>query len=102
MTSLPTVNPQSYEFQLNTNNSQAIKLFQALFPDIGEEMVFEVFNIVSYLSDTKVNPKLLPRVIRGVHNVMIGTGHGQVIVHVDGDMSNVSTRETDDKLKTGF
>ena len=101
MTSLPTIkNPDSYEEQSNHNNAQAAQLFAIIFPDIPEAMIYHVAKIVSYLSETKVNPDVLPRVIRGIHNILIGTGQGRVILHVQKNMTNVEVRETDGEIKS--
>ena len=101
MTSLPTiVEAESYHVQVKFNNDQAANLFGTLFPDLNPELLMETLNIVSYLQETSVNPSIIPRVIRGVHNIMLGTGKGQVVVHVQGAMTNVSTKETDNDLKT--
>lgn len=99
MNGLPTIS-EDYQVQLSHNNKQAEGLFSALFPEINPTVIFETLNIVGYLQETKVNPLILPRVIRGIHNVMIGTGKGQVVIHVQGTMTNVSIRETDEELKT--
>ena len=101
MISIPTIkDPDNYDEQNDYNNAQATKLFAVIFPDIPESMIYHVAKIVSYLSETKVNPDLLPRVIRGVHNILLGTGKGQVIVHVQKNMTNVSIRETDEEIKS--
>lgn len=102
MNSLPTtVQAQDHFVQLEHNNDQAVTLFTALFPSINQETIMNMFTIISYLQETQVNPQILPRVIRGIHNVMIGTGLGQIIVHVRGNETNVSVRETDaQELKT--
>ena len=101
MIGLPTIkDPTSYTERVNHNDTQASKLFAVIFPDIPEPMIYHVAKIVSYLSETKVNPDLLPRVIRGVHNILIGTGKGQVIIHVQKNTTNVSVRETDEEIKS--
>jgi hypothetical protein len=101
MNSCPTIkDPTSYDEVTNYNDKQAANLFAIIFPDIPEPMIYHVAKIVSYLSETQVNPDLLPRVIRGVHNILIGTGKGQVIVHVSKSTTNVSVRETDEEIKS--
>lgn len=101
MTGLPTIkDPTDYDQQMEHNNAQAAQLFAVIFPDIPEPMIYHVAKIVSYLSETKVNPDLLPRVIRGVNNILIGTGRGQVIIHVSPTTTNVSVRETDEEIKS--
>jgi len=100
MTSLPTINPESYDFQVSHNNSLTSELFNQMFPGflsfINPDCLFE---IISFLSETHVNPRVLPKVIRGINNIMMGTGSGQVIVHVTKDFMNVSVRETDEEMK---
>lgn len=102
MSSQPTtVEAVQYHVQLEHNNNQATQLFTALFPEIEPGILMETLNIVQYLSQTRVNPQIIPRVIRGIHNIMIGTGRGQVIVHVQGQTTNVSVRETsEEEFKT--
>ena len=101
MISLPTIkDPTDYNEVTGHNDAQAVQLFGLIFPEIPQAMVYDVAKIVSYLSETKVNPELLPRVIRGVHNILIGTGSGQVIVHVQKTTTNVSVRETDKEIKS--
>jgi hypothetical protein len=97
MKSSPTI--ATYQAEAENNSQKVAQLLTMLFPDL--DVPYEsVYLIMAYLSETKVNAAVLPRVIRGVHNIMIGTGSGQVIVHVKGDMLNVQTREQDTELKT--
>lgn len=95
MTELP-----DFKAQNQNNEEQFSKLIASLFPDMDGDVMLKTFNIVSYLNQTRVNDQILPRVIRGIHNIMIGTGHGQVVVHVQGEMVNVSVRETESDIKT--
>lgn len=95
--SLPTIDPVSNDDLHNIE--QASQIFMTLFPDMGPR-VNEMLQIMSYIEQTHVNPQVLPRVVRGIHNLMIGTGYGQVILHVKGDNVNVQIRETDGDLKT--
>lgn len=99
MSSLPTVQQdyESYDKQLEINNGKAAKIFSQLFPELKLPSE-DVFNILSFLQETKVNAQILPRVIRGVYNLTVGTGKGQVIIHVKGDTVNVQTRETDEDI----
>lgn len=98
MNSLPTV--VDYQAQVDNNNDRFAAMLISVFPDLDTDLMLQTFNVVSYLHETKVNAQILPRVIRGVHNIMIGTGMGQVVVHVQGESTNVSVRETDQELKT--
>lgn len=101
LNSLPTVrDPGNYPQQANYNETKVVQMFSAIFPDSEPGLLQEALTIVSYLAETNVNPQIIPRVIRGIHNVMIGTGKGQVIVHVQGSTTNVSVRETDEEIKT--
>ena len=97
MNGLPTIDPYNYEVE--NNNAQVSELFTQLFPElhIPHEIIFDLLN---YLSETKVNARILPKVIRGVNNILIGTGKGQVIIHVQDEIMNVSIRETDEEIKS--
>ena len=89
-----TVETISYEEEVSHNNEQIGALFNALFPGltVPHQVIYET---LLFLQETNVNPLVIPKVIRGVHNIMIGTGKGQVIIHVEGDKANVSIREND-------
>lgn len=88
----------SYEDESKINNAKMSELFKAIFPDIPVPYEY-MYDLLQYLSTTKVNAGILPRVIRGIHNIEIGTGKGQVVVHVQRDVMNVSVRETDEEMK---
>lgn len=94
-----TVETTIYEEEVSHNNEQIGAMFNALFPNLNvpHQVIYET---MLFLQETNVNPLVIPKVIRGVHNVMIGTGKGQVIVHIDGDKANVSVRETDVEFET--
>ena len=93
MNSLPTINPQSYQGQQENNNEQALGMFTLLFPDLTIDPT-HIYTILTFLEQTQVNPEILPQVIRGVNNLLIGTGKGQVIIHVQGHRTNIEVRET--------
>jgi len=99
MNSLPTIDQSNYYNQLNNNNTKMDDLFRQMFPDLSVPHEF-VFQMLQFLNETKVNARILPRVIRGVNNILIGTGRGQVIVHVCKENMNVSIRETDEEMKS--
>ena len=107
MTSLPTIiqkkdyYEQDYEDNaIDDNNSKKMdELFSKVFPKCKVPTGY-IYEILKYLEITDVNAKVLPKVIRGVNNLLIGTGRGQVIVHVSKEIMNVSVRENDDDLKT--
>lgn len=96
MNSLPTID--NYNYQLEQNNKKMEVLFSQMFPGVKVPYEF-VFQMLQFLNETNVNAQILPRVIRGVNNILIGTGKGQVIVHVCKETMNVSIRENDDEMK---
>lgn len=99
MSSLPTIDLEDYNTQLSINNEKMEGLLRAMFPDM--QIPYEdIYQILLFLEETKVNAAVLPRVIRSIHNIVIGTGKGQVIVHVQGELTNVSMREQDEEMKT--
>lgn len=97
-TPLP-VDLEDYNVQLSINNQKMEGLLKAMFPDLIIPYD-DVYQILTYLEQTQVNAEVLPKVIRAVHNIVIGTGKGQVIVHVQGELMNVSMREQDEEVKT--
>jgi hypothetical protein len=90
--SLPTVQQdyESYDKQIEINNAKAEELLGQLFPELKLPR--------EDIQETKVNAQILPKVIRGVYNLTIGTGKGQVIIYVKGETVNVQTRETDEDI----
>ena len=101
MSSLPTIEQGEYEIERSNNDRIASNLFSQLFPDtlVPYEYIFE---LIKFLEETKVNARVLPQVIRGIHNLVIGTGKGQVIVHVQKELMNVQIREQGDELVTKY
>jgi hypothetical protein len=99
MNNLATIDVNDYWGQSQYNGEIVSKIFDKMFPKL--EIPYDcTFQILSYLSETDVNPQVIPKVIRGIQNILIGTGSGQVIVHVQKDLTNVSVRETDEEIKT--
>lgn len=101
MKSLPTIESGSYENQQTNNDQKITALFNSLFPDSLIPYSY-IFELVKYLEETRVNARVLPEVVRGIHNLIIGTGRGQVIVHVQKETMNVQTREQGDNLDTSL
>lgn len=99
MTTPLPVDLEDYNTQLSINNEKMEGLLKAMFPDLLIPYD-DVYQILIHLEETGVNPQVLPKVIRNIHNIVIGTGKGQVIVHVQGELTNVSMREQDEELKT--
>ena len=88
-----------YNTQLAINNQKMEGMLKAMFPDM--QIPYEdIYQILLFLEETQVNGAVVPKVIRAIHNIVIGTGKGQVIVHVQGDLLNVSIREQDEEIKT--
>ena len=90
---------EDYNAQLKINNQKMETLLIAMFPDLAIPYE-DVYRILLFLEETQVNAEVLPRVIRGVHNIVIGTGVGQVTVHVNKGLTNVTVREQDIEVKT--
>ena len=99
MSSLPTIDQGMYDLESDNNNKIASKMFEQMFP--GTLVPYEyLFELIKFLETTKVNAQVLPQIVRGVHNIVIGTGRGQVIVHVQKESMNVQVREQGDDLNT--
>ena len=101
MSSLPTIVETRAEYDVEwDNNAQKIEeLFNAVFPDVKVPCQY-IYEVLKFLEETNVNAGVLPKVIRGVNNILLGTGKGQVIVHVQKNIMNVSVRENDEDIKT--
>lgn len=103
MTSLPTIERDPYQIERENNDKKVINLFKSLFPETPVPYEY-IFDLVRFLEETRVNARVLPQVIRGIHNIVIGTGNGQVIVHVRTDTKteectmNVQNREQGETL----
>lgn len=91
MNSLPTVNLTDYQVQNNVNSEQIATMFAYLFPHLTMPYG-DIYNILSDLDNTRVNPQILPRVVRSVNNILTNTGQGQVIVHVIGEKLTLTTK----------
>ena len=100
--SLPTISQMGYKAEADNNNGQIEVVFRQFFPSFPQFSIpFEdVINILSYLEETGVNPQILPRVIRGIKNITLGSGEGEVIVHVKRDIVSVEARERDPQMNT--
>lgn len=98
---LPTINPLEYTDQLFNNNEKMQKILESLFPEL-KVPYDSVFQILSFLEETNINPGILPQVIRALYNLNVGTGKGQVIIHVQSGITNVQTREQNDNQSLIF
>lgn len=94
MSSLPTIDPYDYWGRMENNNQIMEDKLRELFPETQVPYDY-IGQLLTFLQETKVNARILPKVIRGVHNILLGTGQGQVIIHVRQDTVNVSVREND-------
>jgi uncharacterized membrane protein len=95
--SLPTLEQGLYDIERSNNDVMAEMLFTQLFPDT--QIPYEyIYDLLRFLEQTKVNARVLPQIVRGIHNLIIGTGKGQVIVHVQKELMNVQVREQGEDL----
>lgn len=101
MTSLPTIEQGQYDVERNNNDRIAFEMFSKMFPDTAVPYEY-IFELIKFLEQTKVNAQVLPQIVRGIHNLVIGTGKGQVIVHVNTESMNVQVREQGDELNTKY
>lgn len=99
MNSLPTLEREPYQVETDNNQRKVQEVFGLLFPDLLVPCEY-VYETLKFLEETKINARVLPQVIRGIHNVIIGSGRGQVIVHVQKETMNVQIREQEEDLKT--
>lgn len=97
--SLPTIDQGQYSLETNHNNQRVTDLFSQIFPEALVPYQY-VFEIIDFLQQTKVNAQVLPQIIRGIHNLVIGTGRGQVIIHVNNETMNVQIREQGEEINT--
>ncbi len=98
--SLPTIiDPSQYDQQIENNNNQVTSILDQLFPNLTIPQE-NIYKILQYLDQTSVNPEILPRVIRSVQNIILGTGQGEVLIHVRKDIMTVEARERDVQIKT--
>ena len=100
MSSLPTIQNLEDKFLYpDDDKSNQRKLYKILFPDLSIPFD-DVFQVLLFLQETKVNAQILPPIIRAVFNLTIGSGRGQVIVHVRKDTVGVEMREASEDIKT--
>jgi hypothetical protein len=98
--SLPTIaDLTQYDTQVENNNSHLTGVLDTLFPNLTIPHE-NVYKILQYLDQTSVNPEILPRVIRSVQNIILGTGQGEVLIHVRKEAMTVEARERDVQIST--
>jgi hypothetical protein len=98
---LPTIieTRAEYDVEYDNNSKKMEELFNTIFPDVQVPCQY-IYEVLKFLEETHVNAGVLPKVIRGVNNILLGTGNGQVIVHVQKNIMNVSVRENDENIKS--
>lgn len=99
MSSLPTTEVEPYVLERSTNDAKIIQLFSQLFPDTPVPYEY-IFDLVRMLEETRVNARILPEVIQGIFNIVNNKKNGQVIVHVQKELTNVQVRQNSETLKT--
>lgn len=99
MSSLPTIEREPYTVERTNNDAKISALFASLFPETPVPYEF-IFDMVRMLESTKVNARILPEVIRGIYNLRVSDRRGQVIIHVQKDLTNVQIRENSETMKT--
>ena len=99
MKSLPTIEQDPYILERSVNDAKISALFASLFPESLVPYEY-IFDMVRLLEQTKVNARILPEVIRGISNLNTRNHRGQVIVHVQKDLTNVQIRENSETMST--
>lgn len=99
MRSLPTIEQEPYLVERTNNDAKISQLFASLFPDALVPYEY-IFDVVRLLETTRVNARLLPEIIRGISNLRTSGHRGQVIIHVQKELSNVQIRENTDTMGT--
>lgn len=99
MKSLPTIEIEPYVLERSNNDSKIATLFAQLFPDTPVPYEY-IFDMVRLLESTKVNARILPEVIRGIYNLRVSDHKGQVIIHINRELSNVQIRENSETMGT--
>ena len=66
--------------------------------DVVNQLDPELYYIRLALEETHVNPLIIPRIIRAIYNLAIGTGFGTVNLTMDnGKITSIVVRENDFK-----
>lgn len=99
MSALPTIEQDPYILERSVNDAKISQLFASLFPETPVPYEY-IFDLVRQLELTRVNARILPEVIRGISNLNISNRRGQVIIHVQKDLTNVQVRENSETMKT--
>jgi hypothetical protein len=72
------------------------KLNDAKFSEMLSFCAPELWRLWQYLMETRVNIRVLPKVVRGIANIAESPSHvGRVIIFVEGDKVSLQIREND-------
>lgn len=63
-----------------------------------KELFPEMWAIYQTINITNVNPDFIPQIMRGIHNIKIGTGKGRVIIEINDDSLRVQVREYEEEI----
>jgi secreted PhoX family phosphatase len=101
MSSLPTIEQDNYTTERSVNDNKIIEIFSQLFPDTPVPYEY-IFDLVRLLEQTRVNAAILPQIIDGISSLYVSGQAGQVIVHVNKELTNVQVRKNAGTIKTMF
>ena len=87
--SLPTLVSTDY-WEISAYNEKIIE-------EKAKNLEPEFWLLARYIKETKVNPEILWRVVRGINNLWLGTKAGRLIIFVNGTKTTVQVREDDIK-----
>ena len=88
MKSLPTISPTQYQREKENNETKFMELLKTCDPAL--------YNIRICLMESGVNPLILLKVIRALHNIGTGTGHGVIHIEISyGKVTNIKPIEND-------
>lgn len=95
MNSLPTLSQADYEQVAQHNLMQFEKLLAGIDPTL--------YLIYQYIKHTEVNPKILPKVLRGISNIARSRSKkGRIIIFVEGNTMQIQIREDDEGSELVF
>jgi len=66
------------------------------FWNVVSQLDPELYLVASALQQTQVNPLIIPRIIRSIHNMYIGTGYGKITMYMQaGKITMIEGMEKD-------
>ena len=67
-----------------------------IFWDMAKQLDPEFFLLRRTLQETKINPMILPKFLRSVFNVAVGTGYGKITLYMEnGKVTMIEGTEKD-------